>query len=128
MRSLVGLLGARPVIMTPDDHDRAIARVSHLPQLLSTVLANFTDVKDAEIAGSGLRDMLRLAGSSYSVWKGIFETNPDNIESALEDFVRHLQAAGVASETAASRHISRMLRPVTESSIDPNPDTPGRAR
>jgi prephenate dehydrogenase len=93
LRSLVGLLGARPVIMTPDDHDRAIARVSHLPQLLSTVLANFTDVKDAEIAGSGLRDMLRLAGSSYSVWKGIFDTNPDNIESALEDFVRHLQAA-----------------------------------
>jgi len=91
LRSLVGLLGARPVIMTPEDHDRAIARVSHLPQLLSTVLANFTDVRDTEIAGSGLRDMLRLAGSSYSVWKGIFDTNPDNIDLALEDFVRYLQ-------------------------------------
>jgi prephenate dehydrogenase len=91
--TFVELLGARPVIMTPEDHDRAIARVSHLPQLLSTVLANFTDVGDTEIAGSGLRDMLRLAGSSYSVWKGIFDTNADNIDAALEEFVRHLQVA-----------------------------------
>lgn len=93
LRTFVELLGARPVIMTPEDHDRAIARVSHLPQLLSTVLANFTDVEETEIAGSGLRDMLRLAGSSYSIWRGIFDTNADNIDAALEEFVRHLQLA-----------------------------------
>jgi prephenate dehydrogenase len=93
LHAFVELLGARPVLMTPEDHDRAIARVSHLPQLLSTVLANFTDVEETEIAGSGLRDMLRLAGSSYSIWRGIFDTNADNIDAALEEFVRHLQLA-----------------------------------
>jgi prephenate dehydrogenase len=92
LKSLVEALGAHAVVMTPEDHDRAIARVSHMPQLLSTALANITDFRDVEISGSGLRDMLRLAGSSYSVWKGILTTNADNIELALEDFIKHLQA------------------------------------
>ncbi len=91
LRSLVGCLGAHPVTMTAEEHDQAIAMVSHLPQLLSTALANVTDGKGAEISGSGLRDMLRLAGSSYSVWKGILDTNSDNVDAVLQEFIAHLE-------------------------------------
>ncbi len=87
----VGLTGARPVVMTAEDHDGAIARVSHLPQLLSTALADAANSWEMRISGSGLRDMLRLAGSSYSIWKGILDSNADNIDLALEDFIRRLQ-------------------------------------
>jgi prephenate dehydrogenase len=92
LRAFVERLGARPVTMTPEDHDKSIAWVSHLPQLLSTALANTTDGKGTAIAGSGLRDMLRLAGSSYSVWRGILNTNADNVDSALAEYIEHLEA------------------------------------
>ncbi len=91
LKGLAAMIGARPLVMTPEEHDRAVARISHLPQLLSTALANISDSGDMEISGSGLRDMLRLAGSSYSVWQGVLDTNSDNIQLALEDFIRHLQ-------------------------------------
>lgn len=91
LEALIGLMGARSVIMTAEDHDRAIARVSHLPQLLSTALADAAISWEIKISGSGLRDMLRLAGSSYSVWGGILESNADNIDLALEEFILRLK-------------------------------------
>jgi prephenate dehydrogenase len=90
LESLVANLRARVCIMTPDEHDQAIAWVSHLPQLLSTTLANVVGMRRTDISGSGLRDMLRLAASPYSIWQGVFDTNRDNIGLALEDFIKRL--------------------------------------
>jgi prephenate dehydrogenase len=90
MRKVLELLGARLFRMTPEEHDRAISRLSHLPQILSTALASVLGDQMTGIAGSGLRDMLRLAGSPYSIWQGIFESNRDNIDNALGEFIRHL--------------------------------------
>jgi len=91
IRSLVEQIGAQPFIMEPAEHDQAITWVSHLPQLLSTALANVTGKKGTEIAGSGFRDMIRLAASPYSMWKGIVESNADNIDSALQSFIERLE-------------------------------------
>jgi len=91
LEPLLRRLRARTCLMTPDEHDRAIAWVSHLPQLLSTTLANVVGDKRTDISGGGLRDMLRLAASPYSIWQGIVDTNRDNIEQALESFAAHLQ-------------------------------------
>ncbi len=88
---LVKGIGARPHVMTPEDHDLAIAWVSHLPQLLSTTLALSVADRQTEIAGTGLRDMLRLAGSSHAVWQSVFATNRDMIDQALEGFIEDLQ-------------------------------------
>ncbi len=105
LKVIVQRIGARPVLMPPEDHDRAIARVSHLPQLVSTALATLTRMEDLEISGSGLRDMLRLAGSGFDVWRGILDTNSDNIDSALDEMIRclhqfreRLAAGGLAEE------------------------------
>jgi prephenate dehydrogenase len=76
--------------MTPDEHDQAIAWISHLPQVLSTALAGVVGGQRIDISGGGLRDMVRLAASPYSIWQGILETNRDNIERALEDFAGNL--------------------------------------
>ncbi len=91
LKSFTEILGSRCRVMTPEDHDQALAWTSHLPQLVSTALANVTSARRIEVSGSGLRDMLRLAGSPYSVWDGIFETNRDNVAVALEEFIRHLE-------------------------------------
>jgi len=115
--SLAEGVGARPSVMTAEAHDRALAWVSHLPQLLSTALANVAGKGGAEIAGSGLKDMLRLAGSQYGVWKGILETNADNIDQALGSFIGHLEhlraqlkANGLEGEFESAAEIYRGFR------------------
>jgi prephenate dehydrogenase len=92
MLRLVERIGARALVMTPEEHDLAIAWVSHLPQLVSTALANAVRNCEPGISGSGLRDMLRLAGSRYSVWESILETNRDMVDVALAGFIRELEA------------------------------------
>jgi len=94
LRRLTGLvegIGARARVMAPDDHDLMMAWLSHLPQLISTVLANAVSDKDMDISGSGLRDMLRLAGSPYPVWRSILDTNSDMICQSLDGFIRALE-------------------------------------
>ncbi len=91
LSELVERLGARPWVMSPEDHDRTVARLSHLPQLVSTALAVLSAGERLEIAGSGFRDMTRLAGSPYSVWESILETNGDNIDAALQEIIAHLE-------------------------------------
>ena len=117
LESFAEILGARPFVMTPEEHDRAIARVSHLPQLLSTALANVAGSERTDISGSGLRDMLRLAGSPYSIWEGIFQSNRDNIDLALVEFIRHLEQVrrllvqdGLREEFEAADMIHRRIR------------------
>ena len=77
--------------MDPEEHDRAIAWVSHMPQLLSTVLADLSTDRDMSISGSGFRDMIRLAASPYSVWQGIVDSNADNIDLALRAYIDGLE-------------------------------------
>jgi prephenate dehydrogenase len=97
--ALVKALGAIPVFCDAETHDWATAIVSHLPQLVSIALAGVvqdeTDETDgtglpALLAGTGLRDMARLAGSPYDVWRDICLTNTTNISRALDRLAQHI--------------------------------------
>ncbi len=85
-------LGARPGWLAAERHDELMARLSHLPQLVSTALAAQLlqefglPLDELQYAGPGLRDMLRLAGSSYALWRDILLTNGEEIAGALNDF------------------------------------------
>jgi prephenate dehydrogenase len=87
---IVKAIGAEPVWMDSETHDWAVGIVSHLPQLVSVALAgvvrNETDETGLPLAlaGPGLHDALRLAGSPYSVWRDVCLTNTDNIGRALD--------------------------------------------
>jgi prephenate dehydrogenase len=95
--SLVRAIGARPHIMDPARHDRALAFLSHLPQLLSSALASLIAEESlesrfpVELAASGFRDVTRLAESPYSVWRDICLTNLENIQQALDALVEKLE-------------------------------------
>lgn len=96
--ALVTAIGARPVITEPARHDRAVAYLSHLPQLLSSGLASLIDEKQAvedlvlEVAATGFRDVTRLADSPYSVWRDICLTNTENIQMALDALIQKLES------------------------------------
>jgi prephenate dehydrogenase len=94
--SLIGLLGAKVMLLDPDQHDRIAANVSHLPQMLAVLLTNHLAGKNSDLyrnlAAGGFRDMTRIASSDYRIWSDIIRTNRSRIEEALRDFQRELAA------------------------------------
>ena len=89
-------MGARPLIIKPEDHDRVVAYTSHLAQLASTALAGtvaeclHTD-NELDISGPGLADATRLALSSYDLWRDILATNAGAIDRALATYIQKLE-------------------------------------
>lgn len=78
---------ALPVIMPTDEHDRAVALVSHAPQVLSSLLAaRLLDSSElsVSIAGQGLRDMTRIAASDPDLWVEILTANAAPVAQVLE--------------------------------------------
>jgi prephenate dehydrogenase len=94
---LLESVGAHPFVCDASAHDRAVAYLSHLPQLLSTGLSSLIAEQSAEdflpleLSASGFRDVTRLAESSYTVWRDICLTNIENIQSALESLIEKLE-------------------------------------
>lgn len=102
---VVEACGARVEIVDAEEHDRALALTSHLPQLLSTALAAYLERQNADLrfAGSGLRTFLRLAGSDAAVWTPILEANRANVvphAEAVAQLAREI-AGGVDDDAFA---------------------------
>ena len=88
-------LGATPVLVDAESHDRAVALVSHLPQLVSTLLAarlEHAEARDVSLAGQGLRDTTRIAASDAALWVQILSANADRVLPQLEKFETDLAA------------------------------------
>ncbi len=90
VRRLVRATGARPVSMRAAEHDRVMARLSHLPQLvawalLDTARRDEATVRRLALAGPGFRDMTRLARSPRRLWRDILAANGDEVARALRE-------------------------------------------
>jgi prephenate dehydrogenase len=96
VRALVRAAGARPIVMKPAEHDRAVAYLSHVPQVLAwALLAAARSDKVASrrlaVAGPAFRDMTRLAGSPRPLWREILHENRVEVRQALAALRRALQ-------------------------------------
>jgi prephenate dehydrogenase len=100
MIDIVGRIGSHPIMITPDRHDRVVARISHAPQLLSTALAVAVakggEQECLELAGTGFADMTRLAASRWSVWEDVCRTNADEIRRALDEIIIEIETMRAA--------------------------------
>jgi prephenate dehydrogenase len=89
-------MGAKIAVVEASDHDRFCAWISHLPQMLSTALAATlvdefgSDAPVLDIGGRALREMTRISGSPYSMWRDIAITNRKNLGDALQKLEQHL--------------------------------------
>jgi prephenate dehydrogenase len=99
--AFVQALGARPVLMSSEAHDRAVAVTSHVPQLFANVLAVLAEERAAEgAAGPAFASATRVAGGSEAMWRDILAANADEIATALRTVAGRLDAiAGALSET-----------------------------
>jgi prephenate dehydrogenase len=77
-------VGMKTLRMTPDAHDRAVAHVSHLPQILASLLMGLPSDNDLKVAANGFRDCTRLAGGDPEMWRDILLTNPDPIADTID--------------------------------------------
>ena len=108
-------LGAATRWMTADAHDRAVAYVSHLPQVGATALMNAAERGAAadgpHVAGNAFAEMTRLASSPADLWRGICAENGDFVREALQHFLAELPAdddvggwiAGALAQSAGAR-------------------------
>jgi prephenate dehydrogenase len=104
--------GANVEIVDADEHDRAVALTSHLPQILSTALAAYLgEHEDAlRFAGSGLKTFLRLAGSEASVWKSVVDANRANIAPHAEELARVVREIVEGDPSEAFARAQRLWR------------------
>jgi len=81
-------LGAEVVVMSPAEHDQALAATSHLPHLIASALALATPKDLLPLAASGWRDTTRVAAGDPEMWRAIFATNRQEVLEALKRFER----------------------------------------
>lgn len=95
LRSWLERIGARAVTMTAQEHDETLAFTSHLPQLVSTALAATLakqgNPQFAQVFGSGLLDMTRLALSSPDLWVSIIASNKPEIMRSVDALISSLE-------------------------------------
>lgn len=88
VRNLALDVGAFPVTLDPQEHDDAVALVSHLPQLAATlVAARLVDAPEPalSLAGQGLRDVTRIAASDPQLWAAILVGNAAPVAAGLRE-------------------------------------------
>jgi prephenate dehydrogenase len=95
--------GCTTLSMSAEEHDHIIAKVSHLPQLLSTLLITYCR-ESITASGPGFATLARLAGSSWPIWHDIIATNSENIAEELEHF---------------SSELSELSREVRQGNLEP---------
>lgn len=102
VEKLVRDCGATPIYMDVTKHDEAVAFTSHLPQLISSVLAkqlNNLSEEEVAVSGPGLRDMTRLASSDVTLWTQIVKSNNRYIGKAIANVIEDLEGLRNAIST-----------------------------
>lgn len=102
VEQFIRVLGAEPQWIDAEGHDRRVAYVSHLPQLVAVALMNAAadgvGHDGLRLAGPAFRDMTRLASSPPELWQGIVPPNADFVAEALGRFLRNLPVGRDLSE------------------------------
>src|SRR5437763_9087020 len=115
VHGFVSELGATPVAIDADAHDRLVAMTSHVPHVLANVVANQTGETRVEgheplaHAGGALRDMTRIAGANPRIWVDIFLDNAGAIRGALAEHRRRIEQVEAAPEPGDAGFLARWI-------------------
>lgn len=116
-------VGARPVVMDPVKHDRVVATVSHLPQVVSTVLMGLASRQHEDapetlvLAAGGFRDLTRLAASNPQLWAGILRSNREELSRAIDLFIEDLTSLRQELGEADPVVLQRLLADATKARL-----------
>ncbi len=89
-QQIIEALGANPIWLGADEHDRILAATSHMPYLLSSALADATTFDVAPLIGPGFCSSVRLAGTPSNMMLGVLMSNRDNVLASIARFRQSL--------------------------------------
>lgn len=109
-KEIIEICGGHLIDMPSEIHDKAVALVSHLPQIMSSALAAQLEGAPAEwldLAGTGLRDTTRIAASNSQLWREILKANRDALTPLLDGVIEDLKnlQLSLTSESAIEEFI-----------------------
>jgi prephenate dehydrogenase len=115
VHGFVSALGAVPVAVDPQAHDKLLALTSHLPHALANLLLNQVGANRVEgheplaAAGGGLRDMTRIGGANPRIWVDIFLDNSESVRGALAEHRRRVEQLEAALEAGDAGFLARWI-------------------
>jgi cyclohexadieny/prephenate dehydrogenase len=108
-RALWEGLGSRVHMMSPEDHDRALALTSHLPHLTAAALAGILPPELYELTATGFRDTTRVAAGDPGLWTAIFAQNRAAVLDGLRLLAARLGEFRQALEAGDDAALDRLL-------------------
>ena len=112
VESLALDLGATTIRLSAQEHDRAVALISHTPQVISSLLASRlveADDFDLALAGQGVRDTTRIAASDPKLWLQILSMNSHELLPVLKDFQKELaEVVGALENVSGSGSLAKI--------------------
>jgi len=102
-------LGCCVKLMTPAEHDRVFASISHLPHITAAALINASRKKELKFAGRGFIDTSRIASGPANIWADVLATNAKNSIKGIERIIAELEKLKNAIGSADKKEIKRLL-------------------
>ncbi len=95
--------------LTSKEHDELVAKISHIPQILSSVIASsleYLSTENLNLSGQGLRDLTRLASADAGLWSQILAENHASLAPAIESIIANLENVkrSIASKNLTELH------------------------
>lgn len=112
LRSMWESLGCRCYLTSSEDHDRVMARVSHLPHILASVgsLVGLKNPDDGLFAGNGMRDTTRVASGHPGMWAEILQRNKAALKQPLEETISYLREMLAMLDDSSDERVIRFLQ------------------
>jgi len=112
-KEIIAALGGKAILIKADEHDEAMAAISHLPQIVSSLLSlSLLDISDRDIglAGQGLKDVSRLAASNPRLWGELLHSNSRAVLLFLRIFAAHLDDLSTSLQNDDLRKTEELLQ------------------
>ena len=111
-------LGMRVSSMSPTQHDKVLARISHLPHVLAAALVICSDDQEMLLCGKGFLDTTRIASGPSSVWRDILLANADNTAAAIGKLIKELEKVQQNLGKQNEQQLVKMLEKAKEKRDD----------
>lgn len=109
LRKFWSALGCTVKVMSPAQHDRIFANVSHLPHIVAAALINASETKELEFAGKGFIDTSRIASGPANIWTDVLLTNSKNCTKSIDRITGELEKLKRAIEKGDKGKVEKLL-------------------
>jgi len=107
-------LGCSVQLMTPAEHDRIFADVSHLPHITTAALINTNNSEALKFAGKGFIDTSRIASGPVNIWADVLLTNAKNSTRGIDKIIVELRRLQKAIKSGDKKQIEKLLKAASD--------------